>query len=81
MPVVSTDSEGPVRNLARWIDGILVSRGNVELLVQALGGLIADPDAPSAWGERLLVCRETYDMLGSVPDSTRGAWSCRACRC
>jgi glycosyltransferase involved in cell wall biosynthesis len=63
MPVVSTDSEGPSEILHDGSDGILVPRGNVELLVQALGGLIADPERAARLGANAYWCaRETYDM-------------------
>jgi glycosyltransferase involved in cell wall biosynthesis len=63
MPVVSTDSEGPSEILHDGSDGILVPRGNVELVVQALGGLIADPERAARLGANAYWCaRETYDM-------------------
>jgi glycosyltransferase involved in cell wall biosynthesis len=63
MPIVSTDSEGPSEILHDGSDGILVPRGNVELLAQALGGLITDPERAALLGaDAYRHARETFDM-------------------
>jgi glycosyltransferase involved in cell wall biosynthesis len=43
LPVVATDSEGPVEILRDGIDGVVVPRSDPARMAQALGGLIADP--------------------------------------
>jgi len=50
MPVVATDSEGPTEILRSEIDGILVPRGDVARLAQALGRLLADPVTAAGLG-------------------------------
>jgi glycosyltransferase involved in cell wall biosynthesis len=63
MPIVSTDSEGPSEILRDGSDGILVPRGNVERLAQALGGLITDPERAALLGaDAYRHARETFDM-------------------
>ncbi len=63
MPIVSTDSEGPSEILHDGSDGILVPRGNVERLAEALGGLITDPERAALLGaDAYRHARDTFDM-------------------
>lgn len=43
VPIVATDSEGPVEILRDSFDGLIVPRGDAERMAQALGTLMADP--------------------------------------
>jgi glycosyltransferase involved in cell wall biosynthesis len=43
LPIVATDSEGPVEILRGDTDGLIVPRGDPERMAQALAALVADP--------------------------------------
>lgn len=63
MPVVATDSEGPSEILHDGTAGVLVPRGDVDRLAQALAALIADPEHAARLGSAAyLLARETYDL-------------------
>jgi glycosyltransferase involved in cell wall biosynthesis len=63
MPIVSTDSEGPLEILRDGTDGLVVPRGDAERLAQTLGGLIARPDQAALLAANAYRhARETYDL-------------------
>ena len=63
MPIVATDSEGPLEILCDGIDADLVPRGDAERMALALGGLIADPERADRLGANAYRrARETYDL-------------------
>jgi glycosyltransferase involved in cell wall biosynthesis len=62
-PIVATDSEGPSEIIHDGIDGMLVPRGDIERLAQALGGMLADPERTARLAANAYRCaRETYDL-------------------
>lgn len=71
LPVVAADSEGPSEILHDGIDGMLVPRGNVDRLMQALDCLIADQEHADRLGANAYRhARATFDLprVGALLD-------------
>lgn len=57
LPVVASDSEGPVEIITNGIDGMIVEKGDPAMLADCLEQLIADP------AEAALLARNAYDTV------------------
>jgi glycosyltransferase involved in cell wall biosynthesis len=63
LPIVATDSEGPIEILRDGVDGLIVPRGDVAGLAHSLGTLIADQNgAASLAANAYRQALATYDL-------------------